>query len=59
MDTERTNTQIPECEFEWGTCAVIEAEGIPSPTHMCRGDKSHEGLHVCGDCGVVYLKRVI
>lgn len=58
---ERTNTPIPEseeCEFEWGNCLVLEAEGYQPATHMCRSSKkAHDGLHGCGDCGVVYLKR--
>lgn len=56
---ERTNTRIPECEFQWSECDLL-MKAFPDDgviTHMCRRDKDHDGLHGCGDCGVVYLKR--
>lgn len=65
MATERAiEESTSECGFEWGTCTAVHDPQQPTRHffHLCvinvaDVDKGHEGLHGCGDCGVVYLKR--
>lgn len=60
MDTDKRidRRDKAECAFEWGTCRMMTPTFAKEHVfHLCSGELDHTGLHVCGDCGVVYIKR--